>query len=351
LIEDFSVLAILLMASAILSAVAIAISGLPLFVRIIAMVLAFFLGTSWVPGLAFMAFRSSGGGPSITFWSFSDPHWLLLWFDTAVLCAAALEIAAAAIAPPSENHAARQRLISYAALLPVPLLLLAKAPRDSALVGQFFFFQFLAGFTSWHQLAATPSPLHRHLEPFARRRPLGFFLAAFFQPGWPSAALYLLASVSVVFALFASWSSLPLDNIHTIGAALLLGAAAQLAPPLFWRAARRRARWPLLEYVIFQIVFGVVAIFMLTLKPDAFHYGQSRLWAAFPPLGVWLMLDDGLTGSDSKRWLIAGSVSFVTYFLVLQFFALDYWRRAWALYCEIRRTQTSPSAPVTGTAP
>jgi hypothetical protein len=162
--------------------------------------------------------------------------------------------------------------------------------------------------------------------------------------------LYLLVVVTVELAGFFKLASFPLHEAVPFGAILLIGAAGQLTAPLLWRALRRRGRWPLLEYLLFQIVFGVAAIFLLNLKPDSFHYGKNPLWALFPPLGMWLMLDNGFdaTGTvgaaGAKPWLMLSLWSFVGYFLCLEAFAAGYWRRARNSFREIRRERKPVAA-------
>jgi hypothetical protein len=111
-----------------------------------------------------------------------------------------------------------------------------------------------------------------------------------------------------------------------------------------WRIIRRRAKWPLIEYLIFQMFCFVAAIFMRTLRPETFHWGDNPIWAIFPPLGAVLILDGGDSGSTAALWLTAAIPALLTYFLLLQLSASAYWRRLWALYRETRRAPISPPA-------
>ncbi len=188
LTEDLTVLGTIMLACALVSAVALAISGLALFARVTAAVLASFLVLSWVPMmLARMAFGGRSG--AMSFFDFSDVNFWFIALDSLLVCLIALEVGAATVAPVAENHVGRQRFLALLAFLPVPWLQ-ALHTTEAGVMAQVVFFAVLAGVLSWHHLSDAPRSLLSYSRPFSGIRAL---LGLPFQPGWPSAVVFSLS--------------------------------------------------------------------------------------------------------------------------------------------------------------
>lgn len=332
LLEDLSMLGWMLLGSTVLSALAIAISGMPLPVRIGVIVIGVLLLPSLSMGVAF----GMRGGASF---SMEDVAWPVIVWNAAVVVALALDLAAQSIAPPAENHAGVQRMVSLAALLPVPLMMLLRA-GDDVIFSQLMFFAVLSFFTVLHQTASFWSPIRPHLAPYAKLGAPGFALAVLILPGAASAALYLLLCAGIVIGLGTHIAAGSAQH-ELFVARILLAGAALLTAPVLYRALRRYSRTAVAEYFLFFILAGVIASFVRVLGND--HPFDVPWLAAFPPVGVWFIRDPA-SGSKVYWWCIAGWISFAAYWTVLELLMLPYWRYTWALFEDIRRNKQSETS-------
>lgn len=355
LTEDLAALLLLVLSCAGLTAIAVAVSGMPVFIRIAAMCIVGLSGFWIVSGFAmFLMMQVFGGRSGFSMGTFigpglSDVPWAAAVYNSALLTVAALEVAATSVAPPAENHAMRQRLITIAAWLPIPLMVWMEV-QEELLIAQVIFFAALAFLTAWQNLSVHPEPLRPHVEPFARRGMLGFVVGAFLQPGWPGAVLFL-AVVEALLVASARWITRNADSRAEFLMVMLMIGAALLTPPLLWRIFRPKgARWPLVGQSIFLALCGAAAAFFQGLKPNgAPGMGENPFFVLLPPLGLW-MLADYRGNHWAHMWVKLGASAFIVCAVALLLLALPYWKRLLQLHREIRRTKPAPApqlAPAT----
>ncbi len=342
LTDDFATLALLVMGCAVLTAIAVAVSGTPAFLRIIVMCVAG-LASFWMVsiGAMFLVMGRMGGSGVVSSVSFSGAAgtpWLAAFFNCALLCLAALEVAAMSIAPPAENHAARQRLIALAASLPIPVLMFLKVD-EGFILAQGTVFVVLAFLTAWHNLSVSPEPLRPHVEPFAQRGAAGFLVGAFLQPGWPSATLFL-ALVEGLIVGVVTWARPGVPKHAEVLMVMLMIGASLLTPPLLWAIARRRgARWPLIGQTIFLALCGAAAAFLEGLKPNGSPgLGHNPLFGLLPPLGLWVLGDYQGEGW-AQMWTTVGACALAVCSVALLLLAIPYWKRLAEIHREIRRAR------------
>ncbi len=336
--EDFVILCGLMVLSAVASAAAIAVSSFPPLMRAVAAIGALFL---YVASSSSMLLARSGVS------SIPRSSWLLWLFDAALLCLFALDSGAARIAPPAFNHAGRQRLLSFALLLPLPLMWLVRADAQAA-QAQLLFFAGVALLAAQQHLAAPPFLLRRHLEPFARFGRLGCWLSLVLQPGWPGGILYLCA-VEALFFIFEGETSLALKG----GSAefrtpyIMMAGAALLTGPLIWTAIRRRSANAAGEQFGFLLIASALTGCAYSVLSSASILKVSGglatcLTAAFPPAGFWFMVNSDRSAIDAS-WIVA-IAAFVGYAFLFSLFARKYWRATGELFAEVCRDRKAPAA-------
>ncbi len=343
LADDFLNLAVLLLLSAAVSALAIAVSALPVIFRVVVP----------IGVLAFLAYRLSHfhafARSPIDFLVgiFEKPSALpvcrsaLVLFDGITLTVAALEFGAGSIAPPAENHALRQRLLSFALLL--PLLYLLNSPRFVKEADwQITLFAGVALFTAWVHLASSPVIFRRHLAPFSRFGRLGFWVGSAFQPGWPGATLYMVGAVAAtcVCAFLsprqeeAGW--MRNSSWFRDWAEVWLANATLMTLALLWLLARRRSRFALGEQLVFLGLVVALALAMISIEYNwQIPPGANVIWALFPPVGLCCMLK---TPADDLHgfWFIPSGLAFMGYFLALRGFARPFWLKSHAVFDKLR---------------
>ena len=188
IVSDLVWLLLTLWLSALLTAGSIAVSGLGnAVVRIVVL----------VAGIGAVSTVLTDVGSTTTF---HDPPlevigWLVIFglFIPGLL----FELTASSIAPASENHAIRRRLIA--------LFFLVSACLMESLISAFYTTAIAVPLivlvaTCYFELAEKPRLLPRMAEAFARRGALGRVAALFFLPGWPSALLFSLVVIPLTFA-------------------------------------------------------------------------------------------------------------------------------------------------------
>ncbi len=317
----------------VLSAVALAISGLPLPVRIAACGLAVFMSTGFVPMIVFgvmMAGGGMGGGPFGGSGGVGFASWLpVMIYDSILLILLGIEVASATIAPPAENHAAHQRILALFTWLPVPFLFMLNPGVELAST-QTIFAIVICAIVSWAHLGGRDKLMRIHLEPFAKLGKSGRFLGLLLLPGLPGAVVFLVlceilaASSASVMGSSGSWNG--------FGAWVLMAGAALMTAPFLWRLFGRRPKWPLAEYSVVLIFSGAIPGFLSLIIPIE-TLRDEFLLGIFPPVAVWLMNADGPSG---PLWWAVSLAMFSLLACGLMALSRDYWRRAAMLAAEIR---------------
>jgi hypothetical protein len=235
----------ILAAAAVAAAAAIALSTLPVWLRIgvgIALCGAVFFALAVI--LDGPLGRSLAGG-------FGWPVAAGLLATLAIYTLACLEFAAARIAPPAENHALRQRLLALVVAAAWPLVGWL-GTREAAGV-TFVATAPLLVATAVATLVERPSRVRTLFSGF--RRAGGRLAASVFAPGWASGLVFLAV---VAAACVAGWLGfvtrfLPADE-RPVAIALAALAAAAIVCPLPVIVLCSRVRYPLLLYGLVQLV-------------------------------------------------------------------------------------------------
>jgi hypothetical protein len=194
LVSDFGVIAAMLGGGALFTGAALWASGLPKAVRILVIIGMVVMGFQLI-GIGFA--RSAFGGASFFFGGSRDPVFaaLLLAWSGSVLLLYSLVLAARWIAPPAENHSGIPRLVPLALAWPVPLLV-AWDHMDMA-AGQAGLTVFVTAFVAAVEFSSQREPMAVHLRGWMARGPLRGFLGQMALPGWPSAAVWLAATLAI----------------------------------------------------------------------------------------------------------------------------------------------------------
>lgn len=352
LAEEMLMLALALLCCAIFSAVTLGISGMPVAIRVISFCIAGFFGTSIMPMLLFgMVMRGSGGMGSASFSLLTLGYgWILVLYNAALLIVGAIEVAAATISPPAGNSTLRLRMLALLVWLPVPLLFALKVGSD-AIWGQIGLACGVSTLLCWQNLSAPAEVMRSHLEPYARAGRAAPFVGSFFLPGWPSAVLFLILMEAI--ALLSTRSEVLFPRSASVqwpalAAALLMGGAALMTPPLLWQLVRRKPQWPLFAHTLVLILSGVLFSFhdALDLTPGS-RLGEYVWLACFPPVGFWAMLDGGLDGEASaSAWLAVSLLAFLVCAAGLLLFSKGYWIRVWQLSKAVRQPAKAPVTPL-----
>lgn len=314
ILDDLRNLGILVLASATLSALTIAISPyeskLLRALFVIGLIMAF--QTLFGVVLAWITVgRMGGGGTSFPMWK---AYLVLAAFLPAfiMLC---LEMAAARIAPPAENHAVRKRLIGIYFLVAgyfftliglesyevMGLALILTAPVIiDALAEQTIF---------------TPSLLKARTPVW---RGLGYLIL----PGWASAVWYV-AAFSVLAAIFLGLSgelSQPEDSIRYIA---FFGSL--LVPAAIIRLILPDTQYFLAIYVGLQFVFAVVTV--LAGVATQMLGKQILEWLAPIPLSVFMLsLFDQVPRASIDSFVIITTAMTVAALLLLLVRTAAPWR-------------------------
>jgi hypothetical protein len=351
LAQDLQGMLLVMLGCAVLSALALAISGMPLWVRIFVIIVAVFFFMIFSMGIIPMLLFGRYMGSSSLFGWVPDASWALIGWDIVVVCLVALQVAAATVAPPAENHAGRQRLLTLLLWLPLPIMR-ARGVAPEAQFGQLLLFTGVAGWLIWYQLSVRPVLFQSHLRPFRGWRAL---LGLPLQPGWPSTVLFLLIDVALYAWMMPNLT--PAANNTLILASGVMSSAALLGATLFWLALLPRARYPLLVETLFTILCGVAVALIMAGKPSGTHLGEQYWFAFIPATAMWAMLDQSYTYSVSVSsgmptvnhseqvaliWLYTAYLAVGGYALVLLICSRKYWVRYFRTCLALARPTSSP---------
>jgi hypothetical protein len=282
-VADFELLLFMLWLSGLLIAASIALSASGnVIVRIILVVAGFCLIVGWGNDIIATGF-SGGFSGDILGWYF------LFGIFIPVLL---FEFTASGIAPKSENHAFRRRVLA------VSLFSLAAlfdwVTDDSFDSGVLIALIVVVGIC-YFELSEKPRLLVRLVQPLARRNWLGRIVGLFLLPGWPSGLLFSLVAIPAAvlvtahFAASSLYSPLPLVVWAIFGSALI----PVLICHLFWSKMKQVA----LMIVLYNMfLFGVAAI--LKDFADLIHWNIDQVLAFVPGLPVLLTNIEG-TSSES----------------------------------------------------
>jgi len=281
-IEDLQTLFFLVLASGVFTAVTIAMSAYEsallraLFIIGLVFIVLYLLGiflATMVTGVF-----SGRTGSAIVPWQ--------VYLGLAVFLPAfiflSLEMAAARIAPPAENHAIRKRLIGLLVLVLVPLFFPQATPegREPIFALVLLFLVPVVVDALAEPFYALPS-LYR---PFYRRGIPGRFCSLFFVPGWVSAGWYvLLLAVVGGLSLWLYGQFFGVERIIAYSGYLGLLVFPAALIRIFWPATKHFLGF----YIAQQFFFAVLTLMVGMVSGIA---GQPfTQWLFFIPNSVFLL--------------------------------------------------------------
>ncbi len=251
---------------AVVAAAAVALSTLPLGFRIGTCIAA-----SAVGFFAYVAFMEGSRRVFAPWWTWFESPWAVL-ATMAIYTVAFLEFAAAKIAPPVENHAARKRIfaILLAATWPIVGWM---CPLPVALATFFVTSPLLLCYA----IGATidrPSHVQTLFLPFRKAGVLGRLAATVFTPGWASGLVFVTLLVGCcgagAFGLLERFAT-PDGKRMTVAFASLLVAAIVFPLPIMIRVTGMR--YPGVLYFLMQLLG-----FMTFAFANAFRHSSEPWW-------------------------------------------------------------------------
>jgi hypothetical protein len=290
-VDDVRNIAVLLMVSVCLTAGAIALSSVNIAVRIIVLVVLLPMLVTGIIPMIFM--RAMGGSPS--FGSMFVLSWMAPVF-AAVYTYLMLEIAAARIAPLSENHAAPKRLLALA--LGVGGIIVAACFDESKAVAWVMASSLACGWVVLEALCERTIPVPSLYHSFARRGVLGRLMGRVLYPGWASGLLFfglLMAMLMAAIALLISKHPSGPTGDDTARAALIFPIAFTAAvAPVAVLLLFRRIRQPMWLYMLVQALCALLFLIATIIQGSTHRIepGDAYRWLAPFPTSVLLALFD-----------------------------------------------------------
>jgi hypothetical protein len=353
LLEDVLLAACLYGVCGVLTAAALWLSALSLFLRVVvAIVLLVAMQLFGVASFA-MVFRHRSFPRGMISPGDNWLDWALFVFDAALVLVFCLIQAVRQIAPPSENHAASTRLISLPAFLPVPLLAWFRG-ADLA-TGQFMF-------------ALVAMLLMCGLEMMMRGGPMavqarrlcgagagadGWRAAAgrALLPGWQSAAVFAAAGIVLAGALAFGFLR-PGPGRHTFGFVWLVAQMwpALAGPMVLLAFFPRLERLGWLFFLAMQVVGGVLAVIVINIH----EFNEIMMWikgaggmvcSVLPVCSFWVDVKLVNRVSDFDASLVLRQA------LMMGALALLYWwktRPYWRRVRDFARQDGTPGAGEAG---
>jgi hypothetical protein len=321
-VSDFKWIALMLWLSGLLSAASIAVSCLtnPV-IRVLVIIGIVVTGTTSVESVIAFGLGSANGWEIV--------GWLLVlgFFIPALL----FELAASSIAPASENHALRRRLL--AVLFFLTAVVLEWTTHRDFLAGSMLALIVLIGIC-YFELSEKPRLLPRMTQVFARHAGWGRITGLFLLPGWPSALLFSLLVIpsAMMFDVFVFLPSAERDGWLLILFAVLGSILAPICLCHFF--------WPKVNQVLLVVVFYNLALSVVANICEAFemllHANVNSLLAFLPGIPTYIAThnaENSATHGEITSWHVIGN-SGVLAFLILVLLAdsRGYFRNLFALY-------------------
>jgi len=339
LLDDLQVLFVMIVVSAILTAVAVALS--PFYRSWLAKIILSFgpflliwLGVVFFESQRF--FHGMGTSPSASDYyiivAVLGPLFLLLMF----------EIAVARIAPPAENHSFRKRLLGLLLLAAISIL-------------KFFRFDpyFLQTIGIVLLLPICVTSLCEELKlipsiylPFVKRGFFGRLAGVIFYPGWPGGLLYSLLTLAVFLFIFFNGRKSGTPDSNMLQIAFLGGL---LLPLAIEKICFARFRKTFAIYMGLQVFMFVIMLLASGLK-DSPYVKWMKLASPLPTSVFFLKLFDRIDDVHDSFFL--ATVTIVTWMsLLLLFFKLmGEWKKIRAMENEATGELMNPGKPLIANA-
>jgi hypothetical protein len=334
IVDDFKWIFLMLWLSGLLSAGSIAISGLgnPVF-RIFILIGIVIMGATGAESAVAYGMTYIGGWETL--------GWLLVFgfFVPALL----FELTASGIAPASENHAIRRRLL--AVLFFVTAVVLESATHHRFLAGIAFALLALVG-VCYFELTEKPRLLPRMAQAFGSRGWWGRSAGLFLLPGWPSGLIFslLVIPAAMVFYDFVFLPPPAPDDWLFLIFAVLGSILVPISICHFF--------WPKMNQVLLVVFFYNLALGIIAGICEAFqmllHAKVNLVLAVLPGIPTYLTIhsvEDTVAYKETAAWHLLGN-GFVLGFLILALFldSRGYFRNLFQLYRSGGK-QTAPEKP------
>ena len=322
--DEISVLVIFLVVSLVLTALTVTLSTSTLLVRCLVLA-ALFPVLAYL--LRFVEMMHTSFGTSGEPFAFFFGTWLQTLLSVFVFAAYTfyfLEIAAARIAPASENHARIKRGVCHT----IQFLLIILGLTAQREAGRFFFVAFIP-LIFWSIVEALCEPTS-HLpciyQPFYSRSSFRRLLGKVYLPGWASGVVYAVVSVFlfILCALVISPQVNDLLELVFIATLLLTGF---INPLLFLLAFRPRQNrmW---YYVLAVLLHGI--IFLISAVSGTFNPTRHTMpgWlAAFPTAILFGMMFEALNTETMKSVAVPFFLCAIIYGSIHTYFVKREFRR------------------------
>jgi hypothetical protein len=305
-VTDFITLFLLLVLSGLLSAAAIAVSSInnPV-IRIIVIFGLLVTSTFFLNVFSMPAW-------SLNFWE--TLWWLILnaFFIPALL----FEITASGIAPSSENHAIRRRLLALAFFLGA--VLLRWATGNDFTIGLVVALAALVCIC-YFDLAEKPRLVPRMARHFAQRGTLGKVASYFLLPGWPSALLFSLIVIPAASGLtFPIWEFQPNREVSLL--LFILAEFGSILLPVFLC----HVLWQSNKQVLMTVFFFNIALLATAEICEAFHALSgtpvNMALIVAPGLPVLTVMHNYEGGGDFQEiapWVLLGNTCVIALLVAL----------------------------------
>ena len=331
LAAELQVLGWMLAGSAVLSAFTTGISAYPL--RIVRAV-SVLIGTALVFGFAAIS-ETMSRGSALSVGPDAVMVVTVLGFGAIVLLLM-LEIGAAKIAPPAENHSAVIRLlVVIGGLVAWAMSLYSRQPLP-VIVFAFV----LAALICLVGLCEEPRWIPRLFRPFAVWRWPGRMVGRLFYPGWYTAVPFTLLVFAAFGGLFRQQKLL--DSLyHSLWFVALLGTLIfPVALVRFFLPGTKRAP---LFYVVIHLLSAMAAI--LALVSDNALKTSFETPVSFVPLAALIVSASGR--ADAEVRFFAVCITTAASVLLLMAALVRAWRRAREAEIESLRPEVTPPPPLT----
>ena len=329
-------LAFILTSSAVLTAIAVGISPFQTRVtRVISILGIIFLLQFIVPYTLFLIFDGgvmSGGRTAGRGWQ-SGLAGLLFSALTIVLM---LQVAAAKIAPPAENHSAIKRGIGVAFLAFAAVLVFLGADPHLAVLG--------AVFCSLPVLiGAVCDPVRWNqnvYRPFVRFGFPGRLLGRLFYPGWPSGVLFAIVLMLGFGVLLFATKVIDSERLMLV---YLAGLGLILFPAAVTRLFFRRTENPL---AFFAGAIAICAMFTIlaSILDSIFNSGFRILLSVLPPAAFLESAMPILKDDEIGRATMLCAIGDLVSVLLLLVLMLPAWKRIRAVEQRIAASAVAPVA-------
>ena len=301
IIEDLQNLLFLLLASAALTGITIAMSPYESKLLRALFIFGLIFGFQFLVGLIFSyvagSARGGGSGSSLASW----PVYVGITIFLPAFLMLCLEIAASRIAPPSENHALRKRLLGLFFLFSAPVFVLIGIDAKVAYVAALFFLTVVVIDALAEPMVMAKSIYHF----FFRLGAAGRALSLFFTPGWVSAAWYVALVAALAGSLLAIQGRFN-DGNQTLGYLSLLGAL--IFPAALIRLFKPTTKHFLGFYIALQ--FFLSAVTLLVAMMSGISEQPLSIWLCPVPNSVFLLnLVEQIKPAQTAEFLIVTALT------------------------------------------